>query len=238
MKNIIILLLSFLALNAQEINTQEKNSTKHISDTNLTTSVDSNEAKLSDVVSTKTLTKSLNNVDMSKLQSNKIYTKGNNQLEQECYPKDRLNLVHIVKKVDDMTVEYWVDPYADNVNIDLQFTNTEAEYKNNDLKITENSSNDNNKVSNNNVSKVIDNYLSNYENAHSYFYKKKYAKAQLYIDKAIAINSEVSYGYRFKGTIYYAQKNYKKALETWKHALELNPGLEDIKKYIHDLEDN
>lgn len=219
MKKIIILLLSFLVLNAQDTN-----STKPTSDENLTAPFHSNEAKLSDVVSTEISNKSLNDMDI-------------NKFRKESSPKDRLNLVHIVKKVDNMTVEYWVDPYADNVNIDLQFTNTGTQSKNDDLKNSENSPSDDNKGSNN-VSILMDNYLSNYENAHSYFYKKKYDKAQSYIDKAIAINSEVSYGYRFKGTIYYAQKNYKKALESWKHAVELNPGLEDVKKYIRDLEDN
>jgi len=223
-KKIIILLLSFLALNAQETN-----STKPTNNGKLTTSLHSTEAKLTSVVSSEISNKSLSSKDIKKLQNNKIYSRENNQLEEKCSPKDRLNLVHIVKKVDNMTVEYWVDPYADNVNVDLQFTNT-------DIK-SENSSDTENKV-NNNISQAMDNYLSNYENAHSYFYKKKYTQALSYINKAIAINSNVSYGYRFKGTIYYAQKNYKKALESWKHAVELNPGLKDVKKYIRDLEDN
>lgn len=237
MKTAIIFLLSLLALNAQETNSKQP-----MSNENSLTSLHSNKGKLSDVVSTELEPKLSDKIDIKKLENNKVYTKGNNQLNKECSLKDRLNLVHIVKKVDNTTVEYWVDPYADNVNVDLQFTNIVSSGSNTDKtisskesEVTEDSVNNKDQ---NHASKLLDSYLSNYENAHAYFYKKRYNKAHYYIDKAIAIDSEASYGYRFKGTIYYAQENYKKALETWKHAVELNPALQDVKEYINQLGSN
>ena len=205
------------------------------------------------ITQTSTRPKSLNT---GTLKNKNIYVKEKPSVDKAYPPKDKLNLIHIVKEVDGMTVEFWVDPYKDNVDIDLTFTepptvqNKTATSKENDQADASTDSASEEKASPemlkmsdlptevNKQSKTLDSYLSNYDNAHAYFYAKKYEKAHFYIDRAIAIDSGVSYGYRFKGTIMYAEENYEEALRNWKRAVELNPNLTDVKQFIEELENN
>jgi len=260
-KKSIIYLCLFITVYAQassennvstNIETTDTNSTKYITSENSVTKPITDETRrakynaLMDKNKKKSLEEEVSQTDLDKvekldvktLHSKNIYVKKRDAIEHKYPPREKLNLVHIVKQVDNTTIEFWVDPYEDNVDIDMAFTNEATDCVKEKDKDKDSDSLSEVNETNSDFAKKMDTYLSNYENSHAYFYKKKYDKAHFYIDKAIAIDSKVSYGYRFKGTIYYAEKNFEGALDSWKHAVELNPSLEDVKQYINELENH
>jgi len=161
---------------------------------------------------------------------------------------DKYHLIHFVKEVDNTHIEFWINPFEDEVIFDYEFTNIQKkesntailnnvinkEGKNKSTVIEENLNNKENKDKSNS----IESYLNNYENAQAFYYAKSYAKALISVKNAIEFNPEVAQGYKLQGTILYTLGRYDEALDAWKKALKLNPKLEDVKKSIKSLENN
>lgn len=172
--------------------------------------------------------------------------------------QDKTKLVHIVKRADNTNIEFWVDPFEDEVMIDFTFTNSSAgnmdelESSKATMQTNQKASEYSDKVSQglqdemtnsskqNSATKVnsytIEDYLYNYENAQALYYAKKYSKSLISVKKAIELNPDVAQGYKLKGTILYTLNRFDEALDAWYKALELNPKLTDVKASIKELE--
>lgn len=170
--------------------------------------------------------------------------------------QDKTKLVHIVKRADNTMVDFWVDPFEDEVLIDFTFSkpsvSTNLPVKS-DEKLASSTKDTHKKkieskieskmdenITKNSASKkssyTIEDYLNNYENAQALYYAKKYNKSLIAVKKAIELNPDVAQGYKLKGTILYTLNRFDEALDAWHKALKLNPTLEDVKASIKELE--
>ena len=159
--------------------------------------------------------------------------------------KKEQQLIHIVKKGDGTIIEFWVDPFEDEIDIDFKFSrpiNSDGyEFLNDEensdaIKISKQKTSDNKnpETQTNNPSRM-ELYLTSYEKARKYVYMKKYINALDEINKAIAIMPNVPQPYSLRGSIYYKMENYSNALKSWNKALELNPNQPQVKKSIEQL---
>lgn len=152
------------------------------------------------------------------------------------YEEKKTHLIHIVKDRDDTHIEFWVDPFEDEVLIDFTFSKSSNSLVNNEQNVTniKEQKSENKKV----LSNTIEEYLNHYENAQALYYAKKYNKSLIAVKKSIELNPSVAQGYKLKGTILYTLKRYDEALDEWHKALDLNPKLLDVKESIRRLEGN
>ena len=160
--------------------------------------------------------------------------------------KKEQQLIHIVKKGDGTIIEFWVDPFEDEIDIDFKFSKPlnsggyeflDEDENLNEIKtskVEKIEENKNSETQSNNQSRM-ELYLTSYEKAQKYVYMKKYINALDEINKAIAIMPNVPQPYSLRGSIYYKMENYSNALKSWNKALELNPNQPQVKKSIEQL---
>lgn len=169
--------------------------------------------------------------------------------------------IHIQRESDGTKIEFWIDPFEDEVELDFTFSQPvpvsdakgeskpykyaqdEVSFQDKNVQGQDTMTKDgaldeqeDTKTKQRLVSYSIEDYLHHYENAQALYYAKKYNGALISIKKAIGLNREVAQGYKLQGTILYTLKRYDEALDAWKKSLQLNPKLNDVKESIKSLE--
>lgn len=145
------------------------------------------------------------------------------------------NMVHIVRKANGTTIEFWIDLYNDDVKIDYEFDNSETLEHKVELMPTKVHAVSKTARSDKTEMNMLELYLASYEKAQQYIYNKKYKKALVNINKALDLSPKTVQGWKLKGSILYKLNDKVGAKKAWKKALELDPYASDVKKSLQTL---
>ncbi|MCV6608302.1 MAG: hypothetical protein OIF32_08825 [Campylobacterales bacterium] len=147
---------------------------------------------------------------------------------------DKENMVHIIREGDGTVIEFWVNPYKDEVEIDYTFSpqayplsrftpSTATEFPSRPSGVG---------------AYGIDNmqeFLNSYEEAQRLFYSNNYPGALKAVHNALRIMPTAVQGFKLKGSILYKMKDKQGALKAWEAASQLDPKAEDVRKSIKSL---
>ena len=144
------------------------------------------------------------------------------------------NMVHIIREGDGTVIEFWVNPYKDEVEINYEFSpqafplsrftpTTATEFPSRPSGLGAQGMDD------------MQKFLDSYEEAQRLFYANNYPGALKAIHNALRIMPTAVQGFKLKGSILYKMKDKQGALKAWQAALELDPKAEDVRKSIASL---
>lgn len=147
---------------------------------------------------------------------------------------DKENMVHIIREGDGTVIEFWVNPYRDEVEIDYTFApqafplsrftpTTATEFPSRPSGVGAYGMDS------------MQEFLDSYEEAQRLFYANNYAGALKAVHNALRIIPTAVQGFKLKGSILYKMKDKQGALKAWQAALELDPKAEDVRKSIESL---
>jgi Tfp pilus assembly protein PilF len=184
-----------------------------------------------------------NESDNIKSSANSEKTKVSKQTDevQKLSPEKQKRLIHIVKKGDNSSIDMWLDPFEDEIEIDYKFSQpvggTYSDYEVEENKNQKSTNTDQkSKTSKNlNNNKRLETYMLIYEEARKEAHRKKYVNALEKVNQAVAIMPNVAQAYSLRGSIYYKLKDYGNALKSWKKALAINPNLTNVRKSIEKI---
>lgn len=71
--------------------------------------------------------------------------------------------------------------------------------------------------------------------AQTYFFEKKYGRALDEVNRAIEFTPNSALAYSLKGTIHYKKGERDAAKSAWQKALELDPGMDNVKSMLEQL---
>lgn len=147
------------------------------------------------------------------------------------------NMVHIVRQANGTSIDFWIDLYNDDVKIDYEFDNSQAPAPLPASRVSVNKivSQSHIKADTTQQVNILQLYLSSYEKAQKLTYSKKYSKALVAINQALALSRNIEQGWKLKGSILYKLGNKVGAKKAWEKALKINPYAQDVKKSLASL---
>ena len=143
--------------------------------------------------------------------------------------QNRQNMVHIIRKANGTTIEFWVDLYNDDIKIDYEFDNSKGFTETVEILPISVPTSDT-------QIDLLELYLASYEKAQLLTHQKKYSSALKSINQALSLSPKTVQGWKLKGSILYKLHNKVAARKAWKKALKLDPYAKDVQASLRSLD--
>ncbi|KIM10975.1 MAG: hypothetical protein KU37_07625 [Sulfuricurvum sp. PC08-66] len=158
---------------------------------------------------------------------------------QSVHADNAQNMVHIVRKGNGTTIEFWIDLYNDDVKIDYEFDDSEVLEEKVELletKFIDSIESTKAKAQAKANEEALHQFLGLYEKSQQLVYAKKFTEALDTINNALALSPKAVQGMKLKGSILYKMNDKVGARRMWEEVLILDPYADDVRASLRELE--